>query len=565
MLSPIASAEPATGTTALPQLPATTRAVGQREPMVDYTVETHDTLIGLGNTLLVSPAAWAEVARINNLPNPNLIYPRQVLAIPVRLLRGAGTPAVLESVIGDVKLDGQPATVGQTVKPGQRLVTGAASSVLLKLGDGSRVSLAPQGETVLTEHRRDVAAPGGRFALKTGAAAGSGAEGGAFASAMQLVRGSLELVVSKLSRSKPLEVTTPTAVIGVRGTQYRIHAEEGQPTRTEVLEGRVRADPLHQASLGTDVNGGQGAALSLGKAPTVVNLLPPPLVTGVPSRFARTDVRISLPDERLPLRAQVASDQRFENLVRDEKVPPGGELRLNGLHDGRWYLRLRRIDTLGIEGRDAYVLFTLKTQPVPPVGLMPAANLKLPAGPVRLQWTPVQDASRYQIEVAHDPQFKALVWRELTLHGTEATLSLAEPDTYYWHMASVDANGEQGPWSAPQPFQVRPLPATARVENRLDGGFDLVWPALPEDRHQVELASDPDFRHLLASTQLPVRRWTPPRPDAGDCPCYFRFRSIEPDGFTTPWSLPLKIERTDLSSQPWAFSPNGLPGAIPTR
>ena len=57
------------------------------EPSVAFTVNPGDTMIGLSNSVLVSAAAWREVAALNRLRNSNRIAPGQVLVIPQRLLR----------------------------------------------------------------------------------------------------------------------------------------------------------------------------------------------------------------------------------------------------------------------------------------------------------------------------------------------------------------------------------------------------------------------------------------------------------------------------------------------
>ena len=261
------------------------------EPVMSYTVTAKDTLIGLGRSLLADGASWPEVAHLNASRNPNLITPGQV---PLRLLRSAQVAARVLSVEGDVRLDGKPVKAGDTLPPGQTLQTAAASSAVLLLGDGSRVKVAPLTETGLDEHRR--------FDLRPNAVAGEASEG-LFASTMRLVRGSIEVLASKVQRAKPLEVTTPTAVIGVRGTEYRVHAQAAR-SGTEVLEGKVRAD-ANDAD-GADVPAGFGAALLAGVAPTVVALPPAPDLSGVPARFERPLVRFATPAQDAPAAREMA-------------------------------------------------------------------------------------------------------------------------------------------------------------------------------------------------------------------------------------------------------------------
>jgi hypothetical protein len=59
-------------------------AVAAQEPVVEYRVSERDTLIGLSERVFVSPQAWREIARLNRLPDANLIRPGQVLRVPTR-------------------------------------------------------------------------------------------------------------------------------------------------------------------------------------------------------------------------------------------------------------------------------------------------------------------------------------------------------------------------------------------------------------------------------------------------------------------------------------------------
>ncbi len=67
---------------------------------------------------------------------------------------------------------------------------------------------------------------------------------------MRLSQGAVETLASKLGlRAIPLQIQTPTTVIGVRGTRFRIAQETATANaRAEVMEGVVRADNTVQQS-----------------------------------------------------------------------------------------------------------------------------------------------------------------------------------------------------------------------------------------------------------------------------------------------------------------------------
>lgn len=515
------------------------------EATLEYTVEQRDTLIWLGKHLLVDPAAWPEVARTNRLPNPNYIVPGQKLRIPARLLRSVDVPATLVAASGDVKVDGKPALSGAAVNPGQTITTADASSAILQLGDGSRVKVMPGTETQLGQNRR--------YQLKANRNASAAEDSdGLFASTMRLVRGSVDMAASKVPRAKPLEVTTPTAVIGVRGTEYRVHHDnQGVGTsRTEVLEGKVQADIVAAGKPGAALNEGFGAVMPTGaKEPAVAALADAPKLPAFTQRFERPMVRFTLPGETLPLRLQVAEDPLFERIVKDQRIAPGGEIRVAGLADGTWHLRARRVDTNGLEGRDAKASFVLHARPEPPVGIAPSQGAKVPVGDVQMAWAENTEAGSYRLQVAKDASFQTLVREGDAILGAQTKVKFEDTGTYHWRMASVRPNGDRGPWGDARQFEVKPMPASPEGGLSSDGKhIKLSWSARSEDKQQVELSRSPDFTDVIARSELAQSEWAIDSPGLPGA-YYFRYRSVEPDGYITPWSSMLKIE----IPRDWAF------------
>ncbi len=523
-------------------LPATLQAA---EPMLDFEVTRADTLIGLSRDVLVAPDAWREVARINRLANPNQIRPGQRLRIPARLLRSEPVAATLVRVNGEVRVGTAPAVAGGVLNEGQALETGPNGSAVVALADGSQVRLPPSSLAEVAASRRF----GGRRtsdvadSLVATPAPGSANEASWFSVTLRLLRGSVEVVATRVLRIKPLEVVTPTAVVGVRGTHYRVsHDNAGaQRTHGEVLEGSVRFDAATKPA-GADLPSGFGAALdAAGSAPVVARLLPAPDLSAVPERFERPIVRFPAPPDGSPLRVQIAADAAFEQIVTDQRVPAGAEVRIAGLDDAPWHLRARRIDSQGIEGFDAARAFVLKARPEPPAYREPRPGAKRAAGRVEFNWAPNLEAQRARLQVAEDADFKKLL-RDSESDAAMLGADLLQPGTYHWRVASIRAGGDQGPFGDPQRIEVRALPEPAAGGASADGASLVFhWTARPQDRQQVELARDATFTRVVAAADLATAGWTPPTPDGGGR-YYFRYRSVEPDGFVTPYSATLVVD-----------------------
>jgi hypothetical protein len=170
------------------------------EPSLAYTVQPGDKLIVLSREMLVRPDAWAEVARLNALPDPDVIRPGQTLNIPLRLLKYAPVSGRVVSVQGSVQQGSATAVVGSTVGEGTRLQTGADSSAVIEMSDGSRIQLLPASLAEVIASRE--------YVLRDANASGTTKW---FSGIIRLSQGAVETLASKLGlRATPLQIQTPT-------------------------------------------------------------------------------------------------------------------------------------------------------------------------------------------------------------------------------------------------------------------------------------------------------------------------------------------------------------------
>jgi hypothetical protein len=335
---------------AQPALPAAS------EPAIAYTVRSGDSLIRLSTQLLRQRSDWAEVARFNQLADANVIRPGQTIQVPVRLMKWAPARGKVISIAGDVRLGSEAAQAGNPLLEGMRLQTGANSSALIELADGSRVTLLPNTLAELATSR-GYAMRGAGNAVVTW-----------FSGLMRLVQGSLDLAANKLAdRATPLQIQTPTSLVGVRGTQFRVAFDglSSQNARTEVLEGLVQADNTAQGS-GAALEKGQGAVLNPAvREIRVVDLLKAPDLSATPPAIFKPRGTWTLPalDGAAAFRVQVASDAAFGRIVRDVVVT-GNTANLADLPDGNWFARVRGIDADGIEGFDSVKAVQLALAPL---------------------------------------------------------------------------------------------------------------------------------------------------------------------------------------------------------
>ena len=188
-----------------------------------YVVRTGDTLIGIGARWLADPGKWTALVRPNRISNPDYIVPGRPLRIPLALLKSEREQATVVQVTGSVEADAKRALKsGDRIDAGAELRTGADGYVTLELADGSRLVLPAQSALRVVELKRY-------------------ANTGLHVSRLRLLAGRIEALVKKRDASAGrFEVDTPTAAIGVRGTDFRAGVgASGGTLRAEVLEGTV--------------------------------------------------------------------------------------------------------------------------------------------------------------------------------------------------------------------------------------------------------------------------------------------------------------------------------------
>lgn len=292
------------------------------------------------------------------------------------------------------------------------------------------------------------------------AANSASARSGRFSGALRLLSGSVEVFAAKVLRARPLEVVTPTAVVGVRGTGFRVgfaDASNGS-TRVEVVEGQARFDASAKLA-GVDGAAGFGSTTSASGGPLrVVRLLDAPDLSSLPERFERPIVRFALPGETPALRVRVAADAASDKIVSDQRAEPGAELRIAGLGDAARQLRSRRIDTQGIEAFDANRSVALTARPEPPADLQPRSDSKQTVGSIALGWARNIETSRVRIQGADDAAITNLLQDRHAVTGAADRIDIATPGLYFWRLASRRGDADAGPFGDVQRFELHPPP-----------------------------------------------------------------------------------------------------------
>ncbi len=489
-----------------------------------YLAQRGDTLIGVAARLLIKPADWVTLQKKNRIADPRRLVPGSVILIPVHLLRMSPLSAEVVSVRGDAKDGaGSPLKPGQTLGESTALATGRDGFVTLRLKDGSLL-------TIQNDSRAELVAVREQPAL------------GLIQSIFRLVRGRTEALVAKLRPGSRFEVNSELAVAGVRGTLFRTGAGEAA-FQSEVLEGNVvlaGKDPASAVALAA----GQGSRVDQTGVPSApVALLPPPVITPEQLLQERLVLRVRFPalPGALAYRAQLALDRDFQQVIAQD-VFKGSEAKFNEIADGAYFVRVRGVDALGLEGKDAVAALTMKARPEPPFTQSPQNKGKVRATQVEFAWGINPDAARYRLELSDLENFSSTVERVDTDKGAHVSKQIPF-GKYYWRIRSIKTiagSDDLGPWSDTQSFDLRPPPAAPEPPTEGAGKLGFGWSGEPGQKFEFQFARDDGFKSLLADQKLEEAKALMERPNPG---IYFvRIRATDPDGFVGPFTKAQRIE-----------------------
>ena len=420
----------------------------ENEPEWRYSVRPGDNLIRFGKQHLINPNDWLVLQKLNHIKNPRHMQLGKILRVPLSLVKQLPAPAeivLVSGLAGILKADKsvQPVTAGQQLTAGTELITGENSKLNIKFADGSIVSMQPKSTMKLDT-----------LSMYSG--------GGMVDTKLRLQQGKVETEANpEHLQGNQMQIITPTAVAAVRGTKFRVSADDVS-IKQETLEGKVA---LMAAGQEVAVNKGFGSLSEGGNAPLPpVLLLPAPATGNLAIKLEAVPVVFNMPAQEgaVAWLGKVSNEPQF-NRILDEQLSQGSNLSFSDLPDGKYYLKVRAKDKQGLEGYDATHEFNLNARPFAPKAAAPAQAATIREANPELTWTKIEQANEYLLELARDADFKQILgsWRVLnTAYKIEKNL---EPGQYFWRLASIDNATDQGPYAAASSFIYKAKPNTPDI------------------------------------------------------------------------------------------------------
>lgn len=207
----------------------------------------------------------------------------------------------------------------------------------------------------------------------------------------------------------------------------------------------------------------------------------------------------------------------------------------------RIYWRVRSVNSSGSSSGWAKTSFS-RTRSAGPTLQSPAdgASLAQPADPPVLSWSPVANASGYEVMIDNDNDFI-----DATTATTSTTSHLVpnpQPaTTFWWKVRAVRGSGLNTDWSTVRSYTIGALPEVvpsspdeqAAVEDIV---FD--WPAVAGAKdYELRVSTDRDFNTLVGGREIVVKstRYSPPVTVNND-EYWWQVRARDNAGNSIPWS-----------------------------
>ncbi len=498
---------------------------------VEIKVVKRDTLIHICNKVLEEPRKWPRITKINKLKNPDLIFPGQILIIPVDMLQGVPMDGIVTLASGDVKAQSReggewrPLQLNDRVKQGNGIKTGDESGVEITFEEGDSFLMRSNTTLAIRVAKKGVLNVLQRLYLSAGRI--------------------ISRIREATGRKSRFEIQAPSAVAAARGTNFRAAVDEQETMRSEVLKGVVDVAAMARK---VEVREGEGTMVRKNEPPmTPRKLLPPPallhrepIYKTMPLIFSFAEI-----EGASSYRIMVTRDSSGKDLLKEKLIRPAESAEISGVDDGEYFLITQSVDADGLEGVPSDpVTFRVRTNPLPPFIQSPVEGATPRDRRVEFRWLKVKDAASYHLQIAEDREFVRIVTDKNNLTAAEFISPPLEFKQYFFRVSSVADDVYEGIASDVQSFTITPPPPAPVVEKpRLkENMIHIRWRNLGEGiTYRFQMSMDNEFRNVTMDKKVGMPEITFPRPE--DTGIYYvRTSGIDRENYEGDFSLPQSFE-----------------------
>ncbi|KZZ73358.1 FecR domain-containing protein, partial [Oleiphilus sp. HI0128] len=315
---------------------------------------------------------------------------------------------------------------------------------------------------------------------------------------LRLKRGSLSTEVTPLVKGSRYEITTPSAVAAVRGTEFRL-STQGNETQLEVIEGEVSFAGEHGT---TQVFAGNGARIKKGSA-----IIEQTKLADAPKALFAERVVDDLPStlsweeqkSAEAYRVQLTDNKQNGKLVKQGKIQKP-ELELEHIENGEYDVSMRAIDANGFEGVDSVTRIAVDIGTEQAKLIAPLAKSILDSTKPTFSWNFVKPDTLGKLQISKDKGFNLLISQtDFDAAQQIAPRKALMPGSYYWRVVSLADDGETAN-SEVRNFSVRGIlkPVKILSVNYIDSQVGLFWNKVDNTQAYILQVSDSkSFENIL--------------------------------------------------------------------
>lgn len=450
-----------------------------------YSVLPEDTIWSISNAYLAEEYSWVELIRFNNLQRANQVKPGSTLLIPFSWMKLQPAPAIAISVSGETLLKRSQQSnwvnleedfylhVGDTIKTFK-------GSVLVKFADDSVLRL--EEDTVLIFNRLTQFGKSGM--TDTG---------------LRLEKGRVSTKVTpNRQNGSRYEISTPSAVAAVRGTEFRVDADT-RGTDLEVVEGVVEfsiRDKKLDVPAGYSVSATQGEGLS-----TPAKLLVAPAAGDLPAQTETLPISLSWGTVKgaASYRYSVYADtlNGKQELTGTNSTP---SFQIGYLPNGNYTITMRAVAASGSEGLDAQHLLHIGITAKPAILVSPLPDQIFSRVQPTFRWSDSQQSQKARLEIAENREFDPVIIESDYIQSSYTNLDfILPPGQYFWRVRTV-AGSDSDALSDVRSVGIRgTLPEGEIISvNYNDDKVKVFWKTIPGAlSYVVQLADTEDFSKII--------------------------------------------------------------------
>jgi len=451
-----------------------------------YTLRPSDSIWTVANDYLKSNKNWVELVRYNHITDPNRVSPGTTLQIPFNWLKVQPAPAIAISVTGEALVKKSQATQWQQLLAQQYLRVGDTirtvnGSVLVKFADNSVLRL--DYHTTLVFNRLSQFGKSGM--TDTG---------------LRLEKGRVSTKVKPVKENgSRYEISTPSAVAAVRGTEFRLETD-GKQTNLEVMEGTVN---LASPSQTLDVPAGFAiGTTNVGTLSTATPLPAPPTVKSTLQQINKLPATIAWNAITGAVKYQYSlfEGQQYDGnlLVRETTNTP--YVTLNHLNNGDYTLTMRAISRSGIQGLDDIQKIHVNIRAMSAALISPIDYEHFTEIQPVFRWKPMDSNVQARLQVAVNEDFSELVIDSGYIYQDSRSLDIIlKPNRYFWRVVT-QAGGESIATSETRRFNISgelEQPKVISINYNGDSA-KVFWKTIPAaESYTVQLSASEGFEPML--------------------------------------------------------------------